>query len=150
MKEKNTANSTNPLFSRHCDQLANLLVDAIQDAWLQGYNAFQCENELNKNPKQKDCEDPETDCDCDSPEWTCKQEEPNDRESVQNPGHYIRGGMECQDAMRAIVGGKGMEIFWRLSAIKYLWRYDLKDYDNGILKAIKCLELLLQERRNRK
>ena len=69
-----------------------------------------------------------------------------DDESISNPSHYKgHGEIDCKTAMQAMVGGQGMEIFWRLAALKYLWRYDRKNGNADINKAIQCLYNLKQQ-----
>lgn len=41
--------------------------------------------------------------------------------------HYIRGGIECIDAMKAISTPAEFQAFCRLTAFKYLWRLGEKD-----------------------
>jgi hypothetical protein len=41
--------------------------------------------------------------------------------------HYMRGGLECIDAMRAIATPEEFQGYCRLSAFKYLWRLGEKD-----------------------
>lgn len=43
-------------------------------------------------------------------------------EEVNQPGHYISGGMECIDAIRAALGPEGFLSYCRGNAIKYAWR----------------------------
>jgi hypothetical protein len=41
--------------------------------------------------------------------------------------HYMRGGLECIDAMKAISTPAEFQAFCRLTAFKYLWRLGEKD-----------------------
>lgn len=41
--------------------------------------------------------------------------------------HYMRGGIECIDAMRAISTPEEFQAHCRLTAFKYLWRLGEKD-----------------------
>lgn len=41
--------------------------------------------------------------------------------------HYMRGDIECIDAMRAISTPAEFQAFCRLTAFKYLWRLGEKD-----------------------
>jgi hypothetical protein len=41
--------------------------------------------------------------------------------------HYMRGGVECIDAMRAISTREEFVAYCRLNAFKYLWRLGEKD-----------------------
>jgi len=49
---------------------------------------------------------------------------PDGRTPVQ---HYMRGGIECIDAMKAISTPAEFQAFCRLTAFKYLWRLGEKD-----------------------
>lgn len=42
-------------------------------------------------------------------------------------GHYIRGGLECIDVIKAISTEEEYRGYLRLSAVKYLWRLGEKD-----------------------
>lgn len=43
-------------------------------------------------------------------------------DTVNHPSHYISGGMECIDAIRAALGHDGFVAYCRGNAMKYLWR----------------------------
>lgn len=45
---------------------------------------------------------------------------------VHHPSHYTQGGIECIDAIRAMLGRDGFAAYCRGNAMKYLWRAGLK------------------------
>lgn len=55
---------------------------------------------------------------------------------VNHPSHYNAGGIECIDALAAAtVGLEGIEAFCTANAIKYLWRWKLKNGTEDLKKA---------------
>lgn len=55
---------------------------------------------------------------------------------VNHPGHYTNGGIECKDAIRAALGDTlYADGFCRGNAMKYLWRYPLKNGKEDVEKA---------------
>ena len=51
----------------------------------------------------------------------------SDKEDMVNsPSHYNSGGIECIDAMRAMLGEEGFVAYCKGSAFKYTWRSGLK------------------------
>jgi hypothetical protein len=48
--------------------------------------------------------------------------------------HYMRGGIECIDAMRAVSTREEFVAHCRLTALKYLWRLGEKDDPSKELK----------------
>lgn len=73
--------------------------------------------------------------------------EPKSTDPVTRPAHYVGAftGKECKDFMRDIAGDANMALFWRLSAIKYLYRADRKQATRQDLeKAKRCLEYALE------
>jgi hypothetical protein len=48
--------------------------------------------------------------------------------------HYMRGGIECIDAMRAVSTREEYVAHCRLTALKYLWRLGEKDDPSKELK----------------
>lgn len=56
---------------------------------------------------------------------------------VNSPSHYNKGGVECIDAIRAMLGEDGFTAYCRGNAIKYTWRAGLKfNYDEDLKKAV--------------
>ena len=51
--------------------------------------------------------------------------------------HYVRGGVECIDVMRAISTREEFVAFCRLTAFKYLWRLGEKDDPTKELKKVE-------------
>ena len=49
---------------------------------------------------------------------------------VNSPPHYNQGDIECIDAIESALGAEGFAAYCRGSAIKYLWRAELKHPDN--------------------
>jgi hypothetical protein len=61
---------------------------------------------------------------------------PTAQDNVNNPNHYRQGEVECIDAIAVAVNGlSGMEAVCTANAIKYLWRWKLK---NGVEDLKKC------------
>lgn len=46
---------------------------------------------------------------------------------VNHPAHYTSGGIECIDAIHAMLGDAGFIAYCRGNAVKYAWRAGLKD-----------------------
>ena len=61
---------------------------------------------------------------------------------VNHPPHYTtESGLECIDAIRAMLGEEGFKDYCRGTAMKYIWRTGHKwDADEDIKKAIWYLE----------
>lgn len=53
-------------------------------------------------------------------------------DNVNSPAHYMQGKVECIDAIIAAGHGEG---FCAGNAIKYLYRYDMKNGIEDVLKA---------------
>ena len=53
-----------------------------------------------------------------------------EKDMVNRPAHYNSGGIECIDAMRAMLGEEGFIAYCKGSAFKYTWRSGLK-FDEG-------------------
>ena len=67
------------------------------------------------------------------------------QEAVDHPSHYTQGAVECIDAIEAALGREGFRAFCRGSAIKYLWRTDLKNGEEDLLKAQWYIKRLLTD-----
>ena len=66
-------------------------------------------------------------------------------ERVNHPPHYNAGGIECIDALEAATSGlQGIEAFCTANAIKYLWRWKLKNGEEDLQKAVWYIERLIQ------
>lgn len=69
----------------------------------------------------------------------------NMAERVNHPPHYNAGGIECIDALEAATSGlHGIEAFCTANAIKYLWRWKLKNGEEDLQKAIWYINRLIQ------
>ena len=68
--------------------------------------------------------------------------------NVNHPPHYNQGVVECIDAIRAATTGLDpYEAFLAASAIKYIWRYNLKSNPvEDIEKAIWYLNRIIDNR----
>jgi hypothetical protein len=75
----------------------------------------------------------------------------NEDPKNEDPKHYQgQSGMSCADFIRDSIGNAGMVNFWRGNAMKYIYRAGKKGgspehFKVDILKAIDCLQRLLQE-----
>ena len=66
-------------------------------------------------------------------------------ERVNHPPHYNAGGIECIDALEAATSGlQGIEAFCTANAIKYLWRWKLKNGEEDLQKAVWYINRLIQ------
>lgn len=90
-------------------------------------------------------------------------------DAVKSPSHYTRGGMECADALRAMMAADDygrvaeaselnpydpgltsvpvppMGFYWLGCAFKYLWRWRWKGGRTDLEKCRRCVELLIEE-----
>lgn len=66
---------------------------------------------------------------------------------VNSPPHYNQGAVECIDAIESALGPDGFRAYCRGSAMKYLWRCELKHKDNrdDWLKARWYLNRLIDD-----
>lgn len=63
---------------------------------------------------------------------------------VNHPSHYTQGGVECIDAIQAAVSNlSGPEAWLTGSAIKYLWRWKMKNGLEDLQKAQFYLDRLI-------
>lgn len=66
-------------------------------------------------------------------------------ERVNHPPHYNAGGIECIDALEAATSGlQGIEAFCTANAIKYLWRWKLKNGEEDLQKAVWYINRIIQ------
>ena len=54
---------------------------------------------------------------------------------VNGPQHYNNGGIECIDAMEAMLSEKEFIGYMRGNSFKYRWRYTYKDGEQDLKKA---------------
>ena len=73
-----------------------------------------------------------------APKPCTEYDSPDGRTPVE---HYMRGGIECIDAMKAISTPEEFQAFCRLTAFKYLWR--LGEKDNPAYEAKKASDYLM-------
>jgi len=57
-----------------------------------------------------------------------------------NPEHYKRGGVECIDAIKAMLTPEEFRGFCKGNVAKYVWRERLKNGDEDLRKAIWYLD----------
>lgn len=66
-------------------------------------------------------------------------------EAVEHPSHYTSGGIECIDAMKAMLSGYEQakivtKFYWHFlsgQVLKYLWRWPLKEHPLQDLKKAR-------------
>ena len=69
-----------------------------------------------------------------------------DNDPVNRPAHYRQGTVECIDALAAAtVGLGGLEAVCTANAIKYLWRWKMKNGVQDLEKARWYLNKLIEE-----
>jgi len=69
-----------------------------------------------------------------------------DKDWVNHPSHYIQGGIECIDALKAAtINLVGIEAVCTANAIKYLWRWKSKNGIEDLEKAIFYIKRLIEE-----
>ena len=65
-------------------------------------------------------------------------------DNVEHPRHYNQGDVECIDAIESAVATlSGYEGYLIGSAIKYLWRWKIKNGKEDLLKARWFLDKLI-------
>ena len=73
-----------------------------------------------------------------------EEEQPVEKDVVNHPAHYTAGGIECIDALAAATEElTGIEAVCTANAIKYLWRWKLKNGVEDLKKAIWYINYLL-------
>ncbi len=58
-----------------------------------------------------------------------------EKDAVNNPSHYTTGGIECIDAMQAILSREEFIGYLRGNIFKYQWRYQHKNGIEDLKKA---------------
>ena len=67
------------------------------------------------------------------------------KESVNQPAHYLKGGMECIDVINAVTSDlSGADAYYVGNIIKYVWRYNHKNGVEDLRKAKHYLEWLIE------
>lgn len=68
------------------------------------------------------------------------------KDLVNHPPHYTAGGIECIDALAAATKGlEGLEAVCTANAIKYLWRWKLKNGVEDLRKAVWYINRLIED-----
>lgn len=68
------------------------------------------------------------------------------KDNVNHPDHYCQGGVECIEALKAATSNLiGIEAVCTANAIKYLWRWKIKNGSEDLKKAKWYIEKLLEE-----
>lgn len=68
-----------------------------------------------------------------------------EKDAVNHPAHYTAGKVECIDALEAATSGlTGIEAVCTANAIKYLWRWKLKNGVEDLNKAKWYIDRLIQ------
>ena len=70
---------------------------------------------------------------------------PSENTAVEHPSHYTSGGIECIDAMKAMLAGYEQakivtKFYWHFlsgQVLKYLWRWPLKEHPLQDLKKAR-------------
>lgn len=81
--------------------------------------------------------------------------------AVSHPSHYTSGGIECKDAMAAMMGTSyclqpcanwdeaknlaPIAFYWWGNAFKYLWRWIRKNGIQDLEKCKQCIDFLIEE-----
>ena len=66
--------------------------------------------------------------------------------AVNHPAHYTAGKIECIDALEAATAGLcGIEAVCTANAIKYLWRWKLKNGTQDLEKAKWYIDRLIDK-----
>ena len=87
---------------------------------------------------------------CENAQDSCYGKESN-VDMVNHPSHYIQGGIECIDALKAATVSKtGIEAVCTANAIKYLWRYEEKNGIEDVKKARWYIDRLIRELEEKK
>jgi hypothetical protein len=71
---------------------------------------------------------------------------PQDNDSVNHPGHYTQGNIECIDAIKESMSTEAWRGFLKGQVFKYVWRESLKHDSGGqecLLKAEFYLKRLI-------
>ena len=72
-------------------------------------------------------------------------------DAVNHPAHYTAGKIECIDALEAATAGlNGIEAVCTANAIKYLWRWKLKNGTQDLQKAKWYINKLIEKQMENK
>ena len=69
-------------------------------------------------------------------------------DNVKHPNHYCKGGLECIDAIKAVVSTitDSFEAYCTGNIIKYIWRWNDKNGIEDLRKAMQYIEFIEQYR----
>lgn len=74
-----------------------------------------------------------------------KMPESSKPDNVNQPAHYLKGGMECIDVIKAVTSDlSGADAYYVGNIIKYVWRYNNKNGIEDLRKAKHYLEWLIK------
>lgn len=74
-----------------------------------------------------------------------KMPESSKHDNVNQPSHYLKGGMECIDVIKAVTSDlSGADAYYVGNIIKYVWRYNNKNGIEDLRKAKHYLEWLIE------
>lgn len=65
-------------------------------------------------------------------------------DAVQHPSHYVKGGVECIDAIKASMTPEAFAGYCKGNVMKYIFRYENKGGIEDLQKAAVYLEWLTQ------
>lgn len=74
-----------------------------------------------------------------------KMPESSKPDNVNQPSHYLKGGMECIDVIKAVTSDlSGADAYYVGNIIKYVWRYNHKNGVEDLRKAKHYLKWLIE------
>ena len=74
-----------------------------------------------------------------------KMPESSKPDNVNQPSHYLKGGMECIDVIKAVTSDlSGADAYYVGNIIKYVWRYNNKNGIEDLRKAKHYLKWLIE------
>jgi hypothetical protein len=77
--------------------------------------------------------------------WEDSTDSTQSSDPVNHPAHYMQGGIECIEAIKAALGQEGFKAYCRGNVIKYLWRTEFKNKTQDLQKAKWYLDRLNEE-----
>ena len=72
-------------------------------------------------------------------------------DNIKSPSHYVKGGLECIDAIKAVVSTitDPFEAYCTGNIIKYIWRWNDKNGVEDLHKAVRYIEFIEQYRKGK-
>lgn len=64
-------------------------------------------------------------------------------DNVVHPNHYVKGGIECIQAIKASLSLEGFLGYCKGNVIKYLWRYEDKGHEEDLKKAEQYIRFMI-------